>query len=252
MNKMIWTALGAVLLSACAEGRIDADGTQLEVMSKTMAPAEGSARAAGTKTFRRSSDERIDLEAGWAGIQVLGLQACPTLASHLLPLVDALIVAAHAHGGHHAAAPSGSVDVVQVADEQQQAFSLVLPAPGRYCAVRLQLIPVEGEEPPAASVRVAPCYYPDSAGIPDPLSSSTPHECWSQSVTTSSAPFSVTLDQPVTLSPAQPSARIVLGLDYARWFDGIDMLHLQAGDAVALQMLQESVMQNLHAQVLLD
>lgn len=241
------------LLMACAEGQIDADGTLVEVMSQAAPSDTTTPRAAGTKSFRRASGERVDLEAGWVGVQVVGLGRCASVArlggDLLNGVLGSLVGSAHAHGAHHGEAPGGTVDVVQVADGELRDFSLVAPAPGSYCSAELRLIRVASDEPPLASARVAPCYYPDSAGVPDPLSSATPHECWVQSVPHESASFSRELDQPVTVTAENPLAKLALSVDYSIWFDGLDMVHLQAGDPVALELLQQQIMDSIRVSV---
>lgn len=243
----------AVLLAACAEGQIDADGTLVEVMSQAAPSDTATPRAAGTKSFRRASGERVDLEAGWVGVQVIGLGRCSSVASLGADLLDGvlatLVSSAHAHRAHHGEAPGGTVDVVQVADGVLRDFSVVAPAPGSYCSAELRLIRVASDEPPRASARVAPCYYPDSAGVPDPMSSATPHECWVQSVPHESANFSRDLDQPVTVTAESPLARLAVSVDYSIWFDGLDMVHLQAGDPVALELLQRQIMDSIRVSV---
>ena len=53
----------------------------------------------------------------------------------------------------------------------------------------------------------------------------------------------------MTVTAESPLARLAVSVDYSIWFDGLDMVHLQAGDPVALELLQRQIMDSIRVSV---
>lgn len=207
------------------------------------------------KTFRRSDGMRIDLEQGLLALSVVRLEPCGTAARRLerwLPWGTA-----HAHAGHdHGEPPEGVLDVVGQADGQTLSLGTLAAAPGDYCAVRVRVAPAvvrsakHGEaldtDMNGKSLRVAPCHYPQSVGLPalfDRLPQ--PHRCQALALSLAGE-ISLLLEQSLRLDAAQRSVNLRLAVHYDQWFDDLDMDRLGA-DAAEQQRLLRNVLGSLTA-----
>lgn len=248
MNRYVLIALAATL-SACGSENQIRDAAQVEIT----AVAQGaSSTGEGTKNFNRAEGELIQLEAGLANLYPLALQRCPTARSMarqwMLAALDGLMPAAQAHGGHALEAPPGVFDAVGKADGEAQALGSLGAGDGSYCGLRLALLPVSGGEIGGKSVAVGPCYYSQSAGLPAAAAALTSHECWSSQVAGGSQERVVSFAQPLAIAGTAREYHVHLTVNYNRWFDGVDMAALKAGDAQALAQLGDNLLASLEAE----
>ena len=247
-NKFLMT-LTAALLAACgseaevSEG-ITVDTAATNSRARSVAVSDPTSES---KIFRTDADMRIELQAGYLNVLPLELvKDCGTVASlkSFSPLATA-----YAHAGHgDGASGAGLINVVEP-DDTSFALGALPAAPGTYCGVRIGLAPLVvakhgGDVTPVAGSMLTayPCYYPSSAGVPEPAAAGTSHTCIKAVVTAAPTDALLRFATPMTVSGSGKS--LTLALRYDLWFDGVDMSTL-ATDSTQQARWAANVMQSV-------
>jgi hypothetical protein len=176
-----------------------------------------------TQTFLRAEGQRIDLQRGFLNLLPLALEPCA--ASAVFSPADLLGSTAWAHGDEHGA-DATIIDISQPQGTQWPLGSLA-PEPGRYCGLRVRLVPVRS--PDAApdhvdmsgqALHVAPCYFQDSAEDP----ASTAHYCFRIGLGGTVQEVVLPLEEPLALDGSEPrTAELLVEIRYEGWFDGLPL-----------------------------
>lgn len=257
MNKhVVMMVMTAFLLAGCgSEAEVSAGlEVELKATNTRLRPVPvglPSAEEASTKIFRTNEDQRIELQAGYLNLLPLELlRDCGSLAARRWP---SLIGSAQAHGAAGDASGAGLIDVVEP-DGSEFDLGALAPAPGTYCGIRVALAPLvvdsaSGDFPPqpGSLLSAYPCYYPDSAGVPEPLAAGTPHSCIQVVVPARPAETLLRFAEPVQVRPGDAPVHLTLGVRYDTWFDGLDMAALP-GSAEEQAKLLENLWASLHLQ----
>ncbi|MGH6960537.1 MAG: hypothetical protein ACREE7_08650, partial [Dongiaceae bacterium] len=210
------------------------------------------------QTFTRDDGRRIDLQKGFVNLFPVELVRCE-LAFNLW---EALLPAAWAHGG----AGSTDVSIIDVSQADGTGFALgeLSATPGRYCGLRVALVPVASAtaapdevDMSGSSLYVAPCYFYDDA---DP----TKHYCFTLSVAGGSDELLLDFASPLELDADHRHAELTVAVTYDGWFNGLDLegypaagtaeektafkAGLQANEALKAQ-LRANVLEGLTARV---
>ncbi|MDD3763825.1 MAG: metallo-mystery pair system four-Cys motif protein [Nevskiales bacterium] len=248
----------AALLGACSGGGSRSAGFEADIKAITTAAQAESPTAAidTTKTFRRADGMRIELELGLLNLAPVELVPCTTTASAIGSVLRALnpIGVAVAHSDHIGTPPAGPVNA---AEANGNVFDLgsIVAEPGRYCGLTVELTP---EAATAAkhgdldtdlsghAINVAPCYYPNTAGLSDAdAAAATEHHCVQTRALTSFRHFTLPFAEPVELDDTHRHLDLTVVSRYEEWFDGIDMDALES-DAVEQGRLIDNIVAAMH------
>ncbi|WP_341916799.1 MbnP family copper-binding protein [Hydrocarboniphaga effusa] len=255
-------------LNACSDTGEREEGISIAVKATPLATAHthghDAADAAIAKhseaayaTFRRSDGVRIDLQLGLLNLVPIELEACPSsAAARLLQVARQLspIASAQAHAGHDGEAPEGAISVTQGEDTD---LGTLIAAPGRYCALIVELQPgaaakniaKHGDELDAslagASINVAPCYYPATVGLSDAeANAATAHACTQAKYTGEARRVRLPLMTPITLGADQRAADLTIAVRFEEWFEGVDFATL-SGSATQQARVADNVAASL-------
>jgi len=236
--RMMAALLAAVLFTAaCSQTGEREAGIEVETVAanrkSTAAPAPASATGEGgssgeavakhdhdatTQSFTRDDGRRIDLQKGFVNLFPVGLEPCAMAA--FKPL-DALLATAQAHGGGDG--PDASIVDVSQADGTLWPLGALSAAPGRYCGLRVALVPVSaaGAAPDevdmsGSSLYVAPCFFHDPG---DPAA----HYCFTLAVPGGSEERVLPFAAPLQLDRDHRRVGLTVAVVYDRWFDGLDL-----------------------------
>ncbi|SFF59755.1 hypothetical protein SAMN04488120_11142 [Fontimonas thermophila] len=276
--KRLFLFGSALLLSACGSGD-SRDGIHAEVsaLHHTHDAAMTTAHTANYapkhstsnyKTFRREDGMRIDLQRGLLGISPVALEPCGIHAAALVrKIADALLPAAHAHGGE----THDTGDFIDVLEPDLNTIVDLgsLPAePGEYCGLVVELLPAPAgtqigtDDGPldigGQSIVVSPCYYPNTVGVPELPAERTAdnaplfaHECIDAAYGGPALRTTLAFETPVTLNGEHRHLEVTVGVIYDRWFEGIAMDRL-ASDTAEQGRFAQQVLASLHVHAVGD
>jgi len=175
-----------------------------------------------TQSFNRADGRRIDLQKGFVNLVPFELEPCG-VALQLNPL-DWLLPAAQAHAGeeHEGSGADGAIVDVSLADGTRWELGEVSPPAGRYCGLRVALVPVvaataapDAVDMSGSGLYLASCYYYDS-----PADASS-HYCFKLRLAGGSDDAVLVFAEPLVFDRGRKQARITVRLQYDRWFDGL-------------------------------
>lgn len=223
----------AFALTGCGSGS-SSPGLSLD-WTVSLEPLDGPAAMAGTKSFLNTEGQQIRLDTAYLTLSSIELSSdchdsgfvlAPRLFPLLAQLLDAVMPAAYAHSE---GSPTllGVPHVIDLTgpDGEVIALGAVFPPPDTYCGGRWQIAAADE----------------DAVGLPADLDMvghslrlrgayGEPARAFSLDVTLSFLPIERRLPAPLVLNEQQPTASIELVLHYDRWFDGLDLPALAAGD----------------------
>jgi hypothetical protein len=259
--------LVALALAACGSGSTS-DGIEAQIGAVAHRHDGGAAHSASAKhstsnykTFRREDGMRIDLQRGLLSPSAVALEPCgPSIARLGRQLLDFVLPAAQAHGGHVGEA-AGVVDVVGAPDLTRFELGMLSAAPGDYCGLVVELLPVPIETEdhgvhskstePDRALFVSPCYYPNTVGVaelPQQLDETNAalfaHSCIEAGYSGPVLRKTLAFTQSVRLDGSSRSFEVMVGTTYDRWFEGIAMDRL-ADDPDEQARLMQQVLQTL-------
>ena len=255
-------ALSCAALAACSgngerEAGIEASLRAMPMGAHASSHHEGGEGHADYRQFRRADGMRIDLQLGLVNLVPVALEACPTVGAGVGRMLELLnpIGAAVAHAGHGGTPPAGAVNAVGEGNGMVDLGSLIA-GPGRYCGVRVALQPGGGATAKhggeldtgldGVGINVAPCYYPDTVGVPDDaIDGISAHSCVQARAATQPRQITLPFSAPVTLDAEHRQLDLTVVLRYEEWFDGIDMTQL-ADSAAEQARLVDNVLAAMH------
>lgn len=262
LRAALVAALSCAVLAACSgngerEVGIEASLRATPMGSHTASHDGGGAGHADYRQFRRADGMRIDLQLGLVNLVPIALEACPTASAGVGRVLAMLnpMGAAVAHAGHGGSPPAGAVNAVAEGEGVVDLGALIA-GPGSYCGLRVALQPGSAAAPKhggeldtsldGVAINVAPCYYPDTVGVPDTeLDSISAHSCVQAKAAAQPRRITLPFSAPVTLDAEHRQLDLTVVLRYEEWFDGIDMTQL--ADAAAEQArLVDNILAAMH------
>lgn len=223
--------VGLALVSGCGQTGSSEEGTKVAagaVNQKSSAATSAEVVAkhdhgdATTQTFSRNDGKKIELQKGFVSLYPVDLEHCG-MAIRMNPL-DWIVPKAYAHAGESHGDGGGEAGIVDVsmADGSRWELGEFSPPAGRYCGLRVALVPVASAtaapdqvDMSGSGIYVSPCYYYDS---PADLSK---HYCFTLSVAGGSNEAVLIFDQPLELNAQRKNATVTVELLYDKWFDGL-------------------------------
>lgn len=228
----------AVFLAACGQTGEREEGIEVGTSAVNEKSAESQAKALASdaqasgeviakhdhgdttvQSFYRDDGRKIDLQKGF--LNLFPVELVPCGVARFKPF-DAILPRAYAHAGEEHPVDASVIDV-SLADGTLWPLGELSATPGRYCGLRVAVVPVTSStaapdevDMSGSGLYVAPCYFYDDA---DP----TQHYCFSLSVAGGSEELLLPFDAPLELNRERRHAELSLHVVYDRWFDGLDL-----------------------------
>ncbi|RMH35963.1 MAG: hypothetical protein D6689_22990 [Deltaproteobacteria bacterium] len=160
-------------------------------------------------------------------------------ASAPRPLLAPAVAYAHDPVPATFAEPRVVVDLM-VGDAEPIAIATLRPPPGRYCGATVELGPGWGGGLSGETFAVRGTYVPPGGGAPEPfeIRSSAPLET---GITFDAADGTPRVFR---AEPGAPAPRVLVGLHYGRWLDGVDFRDPDA--AARVEAVERSVLASIH------
>ncbi|MGH8429994.1 MAG: hypothetical protein ACREUF_06295 [Solimonas sp.] len=178
-----------------------------------------------TQTFNRADGRQIDLQKGFLNLLPFELEPCG-VALQLYPL-DWLLPRAQAHAGEEHGGvdgADGAIIDVSMADGTRWELGEFSPPAGKYCGLRVALVPVtsataapDAVDMSGSGLYAAPCYFYDSPADP------SRHYCFKLNVAGGSDDAVLVFDRPLVLDSQRKEAAVTIKVLYDRWFDGLNL-----------------------------
>lgn len=227
-------AASLVLLAGCGQTGSTEEGTRVTagaVNQKAGATAKHETDAS-TQVFTREDGRQIALQKGLLNLVPFELEPCG-VALQFNPL-DWLLPTAQAHAGEEhegeGSAPQGAIIDVSAADGTRWELGEFSPPAGRYCGLRVALVPVvigtalpDGVTAMSGGLYTSSCYYYDSPA------DTSKHYCFKLDIAGGSDDAVLVFSEPLVLDGAHKEARVTVKVQYDRWFDGLDLDGYPAG-----------------------
>lgn len=229
--------VAAVLSVACSQNGEREEGIEVGTAAVNEKSAASLAKASATgadssgevvakhdddatvQSFNRDDGRKIDLQKGF--LNLFPVELAPCGVAGLNPF-DAILPQAHAHAGEDHPADASIIDV-SLADGTVWTLGKLSATPGRYCGLRVAVVPVTSAtaapdevDMSGSGLYVAPCYFYDDADA-------TRHYCFTLSVAGGAEELLLPFDAPLELNREQRQAALSVHVVYDRWFDGLDL-----------------------------